>query len=100
MRQHIDKQPSYSLFSIRLKPQVSLLLAMSFPAEGIESAYRNSIDDVRVYFDTKHTDHYVVINISQRQYNVSKLNDRVSFINIFGLICVTTVCLGLGQTGQ
>lgn len=53
------------------------IIAMSFPAEGIESAYRNSIDDVRVYFDTKHTDHYVVINISQRQYNVSKLNDRV-----------------------
>ena len=51
---------------------------MSFPAEGIESAYKNSIDDVRVYFDTKHPDRYVIMNISQRQYNVSKLNDRVS----------------------
>ena len=51
---------------------------MSFPAEGIESTYKNSIDDVREYFDTKHPDHYVIINISQRHYNVSKLNDRVS----------------------
>ena len=59
---------------------------MSFPAEGIESAYKNSIDDVRVYFDTKHPDHYVIINISQRHYNVSKLNDRVSLLKIFSLV--------------
>ena len=56
---------------------------MSFPAEGFESAYKNSIDDVRIYFDTKHRDHYVIINISERQYNVSKLNDRVSLLPHF-----------------
>eukprot|EP00795_Rhopilema_esculentum_P004222 gene4222-20410_t len=53
------------------------IIVMSFPAEGIESTYKNSIDDVRILLDSKYPDHYVVINISQRQYNVSKLNDRV-----------------------
>ena len=50
---------------------------MSFPADGIEATYKNNIDDVRVYLDTKHPDNYVVINISQRSYRTSRLNDRV-----------------------
>ena len=52
---------------------------MSFPAEGIESTYKNSIDDIRAYLDAKHASNYVVINISQRNYRASKLNDRVIF---------------------
>ena len=52
-------------------------LVMSFPADGIEATYKNNIDDVRVYLDTKHPDNYVVINISQRSYRTSRLNDRV-----------------------
>ena len=52
-------------------------LVMSFPADGIEATYKNNIDDVRVYLDTKHRDNYVVINISQRSYRTSRLNDRV-----------------------
>ena len=54
-----------------------LFSVMSFPADGIESTYRNSIDDVRLYLDSKFPDHYVVVNISQRLYKVNKLNDRV-----------------------
>ena len=50
---------------------------MSFPADGIEATYKNNIDDVRVYLDTKHPNNYVVINISQRSYRTSRLNDRV-----------------------
>ncbi len=50
---------------------------MSFPADGIESKFKNSIDEVRTYLDTKYMDHYVVINVSQRLYRVDKLNDRV-----------------------
>ena len=52
-------------------------LVMSFPADGIEATYKNNIDDVRVYLDTKHPDNYVVINVSQRSYRTSRLNDRV-----------------------
>lgn len=50
---------------------------MSFPADGIEATYKNNIDDVRVYLDTKHPNNYVVINISQRTYRTNRLNDRV-----------------------
>eukprot|EP00794_Sanderia_malayensis_P008283 gene8283-9167_t len=55
----------------------SRIIVMSYPADGIESKFKNSIDDVRIYLDTKFTDRYVVINISQRLYKVDKLNDRV-----------------------
>ncbi|XP_066915198.1 cyclin-G-associated kinase-like [Clytia hemisphaerica] len=53
------------------------LVVMSFPADGIEGTYKNNIDDVRMYLDTKHPESYVVINISQRTYRTAKLNDRV-----------------------
>lgn len=55
----------------------SRLLVMSFPADGIEGTYKNNIDDVRVYMDSKHADGYIVMNISQRTYRSAKLNDRV-----------------------
>ena len=56
---------------------------MSFPADGIEGTYKNNIDDVRMYLDSKHPDSYVVINISQRSYRTNKLNDRVRLSDFF-----------------
>lgn len=53
------------------------LLVMSFPADGIEGTYKNNIEDVRTYLDSKHAEHYVVVNTSQRTYRTAKLNDRV-----------------------
>ena len=53
---------------------------MSFPAEGIESAYKNSIDDVREYLELRHHNNYIVVNVSPRQYKTARLNDRVGII--------------------
>ena len=63
----------YALYNL-----ATLLLVMSFPADGIEAAYKNNIDDVRNYLDSKHTNNYVVVNVSQRSYRTDKLNDRVN----------------------
>ena len=41
----------------------SRVAAMSIPAEGIESAYRNHIDDVRAMMESKHSNHYMVFNV-------------------------------------
>ena len=50
----------------------SRVAAMSLPTEGIESAYRNHIDDVRIMMESKHSGHYTVYNVSERMSNPSK----------------------------
>jgi len=50
----------------------SRVAAMSLPAEGLESAYRNHIDDVRAMMESKHSGHYTVYNVSERQSNPTK----------------------------
>ena len=50
----------------------SRVAAMSLPAEGLESAYRNHIDDVRAMMESKHSDRYTVYNVSERASNPSK----------------------------
>ena len=58
---------------------------MSFPADGIESAYKNNIDDVRDFLEAKYPENYLVVNVSPRTYRTDKLGDRV---------CVYTVHTG------
>ena len=50
----------------------SRVAAMSFPAEGLESAYRNNIEDVRAMMESKHSNHYTVLNVSERPSNPTK----------------------------
>ena len=50
----------------------SRVAAMSLPVEGLESAYRNHIDDVRAMMESKHSGHYTVYNVSERASNPSK----------------------------
>uniref|UniRef100_A0A2I3TPA9 Cyclin G associated kinase n=1 Tax=Pan troglodytes TaxID=9598 RepID=A0A2I3TPA9_PANTR len=51
---------------------------MSFPAEGVESALKNNIEDVRLFLDSKHPGHYAVYNLSPRTYRPSRFHNRVS----------------------
>lgn len=55
---------------------------MSFPAEGLESTYKNHIDDVKTFLETRHgPDHYAVYNLCQRQYKGYKFNNRVKNVS-------------------
>ncbi|ELU08049.1 hypothetical protein CAPTEDRAFT_20343 [Capitella teleta] len=54
------------------------LAVMSFPAEGMESAIRNHIDDVKAFLDGRHNNSYAVYNLSQRSYRAIKFQNRVS----------------------
>lgn len=56
----------------------SRLIVMSYPAEGMESAFKNSIDEVRLFLESKHRGSYAVYNLSQRSYRVQKFENRVS----------------------
>ena len=42
----------------------SRLLVMSYPAEGVESAIRHHIDDVRAFLDAHHKNAYAVYNLA------------------------------------
>ena len=55
-----------------------LSTVMSYPAEGMESAIKNHIDDVRMFLETRHKNCYAVYNLSQRNYRVAKFENRVS----------------------
>ena len=49
------------------------IAAMSYPAEGLESAMRNHIDDIAAILESRHPNHYSVMNLTDRNpYNVQK----------------------------
>ncbi|OQR70363.1 cyclin-G-associated kinase-like [Tropilaelaps mercedesae] len=48
------------------------IAVMSYPAEGLESTYRNHIEDVRAVLEARHQSSYMVVNISGRSYTNNK----------------------------
>ena len=50
------------------------IIAMSYPASGFESIYRNPIGQVSKLLNEAHEINYFVINLSGRQYDISKFN--------------------------
>jgi phosphatidylinositol-3,4,5-trisphosphate 3-phosphatase/dual-specificity protein phosphatase PTEN len=53
------------------------VLAMSFPAQGFEQLYRNSICNVANFLKYKHKKNFRVFNMSGRTYDTSKFDFQV-----------------------
>ena len=51
-------------------------MVMSYPAEGLESAYRNHIEDVKAFLDSKQCS-YIVVNISGRSYGYNRFGSNI-----------------------
>lgn len=63
-------------------------VVMSFPAEGVESAIKNNIEDVRLFLDSRHAGHYAVYNLSKRSYRPSRFHNRVWDVCNSVCVCV------------
>jgi len=49
---------------------------MSYPAEGLESTYRNHIEDVKAFLDSRHNP-YIVVNVSGRSYGYNRFGSQI-----------------------
>lgn len=50
---------------------------MGLPAQGIESVYRNPIDEVARFLNNRHGSNYMIFNLSERKYNYDMFEGRV-----------------------
>ena len=67
-------QQSMTRAELDLSYVTSRLIVTSFPAEGLEAAYRHHIDDVRTALESRHGANYSVHNVSGRSYAPTKFN--------------------------
>ncbi|XP_048406164.1 tensin-3-like isoform X2 [Stegostoma tigrinum] len=53
------------------------IIAVSFPAGCSEETYFHNLQDVTRMLKSKHGDNYLVFNLSERRYDLAKLNSKV-----------------------
>ncbi|KAL8583379.1 hypothetical protein ACOMHN_035361 [Nucella lapillus] len=59
------------------------VIAMSFPSKGLMAVYRNPVEDVARFFNTKHEGHYKIFNLcSERKYDETLFHNCVERIFI------------------
>lgn len=64
-------------FNLDLTYLTPRIIAMSYPANGIESMYRNPIEKVQDFLNKKHKQDFLVVNLSGRKYDYSKFHNNV-----------------------
>lgn len=71
------KDRRYDLDLSYITPRI---IAMAFPGTGVETVYRNNIDDVAKFLKERHGSNFLVINLSGKKYDPKKFNEKVFFL--------------------
>jgi phosphatidylinositol-3,4,5-trisphosphate 3-phosphatase and dual-specificity protein phosphatase PTEN len=53
------------------------MIAMAFPGSGLETVYRNSINQVSKFLKERHKNNFLVINLSGKKYDNNKFDNKV-----------------------
>ncbi|XP_028659797.2 tensin-3-like isoform X3 [Erpetoichthys calabaricus] len=53
------------------------IIAVSFPSACTEETYLHNLQDVTRMLKSKHADNYLVFNLSEKRYDLSKLNPKI-----------------------
>ncbi|XP_067147289.1 tensin-3 isoform X4 [Apteryx mantelli] len=53
------------------------MIAVSFPASCSEETYLHNLQDVTRMLKSKHGDNYLVLNLSEKRYDLAKLNPKI-----------------------
>ncbi|XP_015214660.1 tensin-1 isoform X4 [Lepisosteus oculatus] len=53
------------------------IISVSFPSNAEEQSYRNNLKEVATMLRSKHGDNYLLFNLSERRYDIAKLNPKV-----------------------
>ncbi|NXB36974.1 TENS3 protein, partial [Eulacestoma nigropectus] len=53
------------------------IIAVSFPARCSEETYLHSLQEVTRMLKSKHGDNYLVLNLSEKRYDLAKLNPKI-----------------------
>ncbi|KAG9461400.1 hypothetical protein GDO78_016989, partial [Eleutherodactylus coqui] len=53
------------------------IISVSFPSGCSEETYLHNLQDVTRMLKSKHGDNYLVLNLSEKRYDLSKLNTKV-----------------------
>ena len=81
LRELVSKEKTRYLdseFNLDLTYITPRIIAMAYPAEGLESIFRNKITDVSKFFKKKHPKNYLIINCSSRLYDYTYFENKVS----------------------
>jgi phosphatidylinositol-3,4,5-trisphosphate 3-phosphatase/dual-specificity protein phosphatase PTEN len=76
-KRFIDRK--YNLDLSYITPRI---IAMAYPASGLQVVFRNSIEQVSKFLKERHKSNYMVINLSGKKYDNNKFDNRVSFYSL------------------
>ncbi|XP_041507870.1 putative tyrosine-protein phosphatase auxilin isoform X2 [Microtus oregoni] len=74
----IQSVSSYTKGDLDFTYVTSRIIVMSFPLDNVDIGFRNQVDDIRSFLDSRHLDHYTVYNLSPKSYRTAKFHSRVS----------------------
>jgi len=82
------KQGDFDLDLTYITPRI---VAMAYPAEGVESTFRNNIEHVARMLRTNHPDRFMLYNLSNRPYDRTKFDDLVCAPSLYLALSLSRV---------